>query len=452
MGHSSFSSTLRITLLFFFLFILSSCGGGGGGSSNSNVNGGGGGTQSTNYQNSIPVYVGYFNGTLEPNVPFVTIKICVPKTTTCQTFDNILLDTGSTGLRIFSNVLSLSLPNTQYSGQDVGDCQSFGSGTMWGAVEQADVYLAGEPVVTESIQVVIPNYSSNPPPSPCNSSAITTSTQIGFNGILGVGPQTYSGDTYFACNGTSCSQMSVADYNTFVGSDKSGVNNPIWNLNFLGTDSADYNGITLVMNVVPNTGESYTPTSGSPGMVVGTAYLGINSQSDNATTYASGTEYVAYSVGHNYGSGYFPPTNGSGLVNLTYIDSGSNYSIIGTSAEQTFTAPTTCSYSGSTWYCPSSTNSYSYDMLDTASYTYATETLYVGDASTLLAQGDALYTDVYYPGSSAYEVYLGFGFYLGRTIQISTQGSPLSTNSSYAWSGPSLSTGNQAWAIVGPLQ
>ena len=43
------------------------------------------------------------------NVPFVTIKVCVPGSTTeCQTIDHVTVDTGSSGLRIVSTVLKIS--------------------------------------------------------------------------------------------------------------------------------------------------------------------------------------------------------------------------------------------------------------------------------------------------------------------------------------------------------
>src|ERR1700687_2414070 len=44
-----------------------------------------------------------------PNKPCVSVTICKPGTSTCQTIDDILLDTGSFGLRIFKQVLAVSL-------------------------------------------------------------------------------------------------------------------------------------------------------------------------------------------------------------------------------------------------------------------------------------------------------------------------------------------------------
>ena len=45
------------------------------------------------------------------NVPYTTVTVCVPGSTTqCQTVDNVLVDTGSYGLRLLAPALTLSLP------------------------------------------------------------------------------------------------------------------------------------------------------------------------------------------------------------------------------------------------------------------------------------------------------------------------------------------------------
>src|SRR5512140_1262077 len=43
------------------------------------------------------------------NEPCVSVTICVPGTSQCQTVPNVLLDTGSTGLRVFKKALTLAL-------------------------------------------------------------------------------------------------------------------------------------------------------------------------------------------------------------------------------------------------------------------------------------------------------------------------------------------------------
>jgi hypothetical protein len=46
----------------------------------------------------------YFNGA------FTTVTICVPGQSTCQTIDGVLIDTGSSGLRVLASSVTLSLP------------------------------------------------------------------------------------------------------------------------------------------------------------------------------------------------------------------------------------------------------------------------------------------------------------------------------------------------------
>ena len=45
-------------------------------------------------------------GTDSIDVPFVSVTLCVPGTTSCQTIDHVIVDTGSSGLRIISSVLT----------------------------------------------------------------------------------------------------------------------------------------------------------------------------------------------------------------------------------------------------------------------------------------------------------------------------------------------------------
>src|ERR1700679_3332290 len=44
------------------------------------------------------------------NGAFTSVTVCTPGTSTCQTIDGILVDTGSSGLRLLSSVLTVSLP------------------------------------------------------------------------------------------------------------------------------------------------------------------------------------------------------------------------------------------------------------------------------------------------------------------------------------------------------
>ncbi|HYL69716.1 MAG TPA: DUF3443 family protein, partial [Candidatus Dormibacteraeota bacterium] len=64
------------------------------------------------------------------NTAYTSVKVCVPGTTTCQTIDNIEVDTGSIGLRIVSSALTITLPaEKDGSGHPMAECQKFADGT-----------------------------------------------------------------------------------------------------------------------------------------------------------------------------------------------------------------------------------------------------------------------------------------------------------------------------------
>ena len=85
-------------VLVGILLLLSGCGGGGGGGSSAIIQ-----------ANVLPLTVdpGPGNGV---NHLFASVTICAPGSNiNCQTVDHVLVDTGSTGLRIMASALSLSL-------------------------------------------------------------------------------------------------------------------------------------------------------------------------------------------------------------------------------------------------------------------------------------------------------------------------------------------------------
>lgn len=78
--------------------------------------GGGGGSSDSNNSSSKTVAQDFVSQTVASNAitfgvqqvpsgnvntPYVSVNVCEPGTTKCQTINNVLLDTGSTGLRIF---------------------------------------------------------------------------------------------------------------------------------------------------------------------------------------------------------------------------------------------------------------------------------------------------------------------------------------------------------------
>ena len=293
--------------------------------------------------NVVPITV---NGSLcsssaYMNEPCVAVTICSPTTGACQTIDGILLDTGSVGLRVFAQLLTVPLtPIASGTGQ-LAECLQFGSFTDWGPVETASVVLGGEPAASMPIQVIESTYAS--PPSAC-ASAITDPTTAGFNGILGVNffaqdcgvdcASTVGNGVYYACttSGTAaCSEVAAPLANQ--------VPNPV------GLLATDNNGVIVQLPVVPPQGL----LSAS-----GTLLLGIGTRSNNVP---SGV--TKYSVDQ---FGGFETQLGGVQYPGSFLDTGSNgffFAAPDPSQLPACTCPTgippseCADYTG--WFCPAST-------------------------------------------------------------------------------------------------
>ncbi|RFP25804.1 DUF3443 domain-containing protein [Duganella sp. BJB488] len=273
------------------------------------------------------------NGTI--NIPYVSVTVCRPGTTTCQTIDHVLLDTGSYGLRLLAPLdAALNLPAVQTpSGADAGTCGKFISGYTWGAVRQADVKMADETAAGISIQVIGDsgaNYAATP--SSCSSAGnnLGTLAALGAKGVLGVGlfkqdcgdscARSAVGGAYYACTGNGCTASSMAL--------ASQVGNPV------ASFAVNNNGVLLVL-----------PGVGASGLtsVSGTLIFGVNTQANN--TIAGETLFTTNSGG-DFSTTYKGKTYGA-----SFIDSGSNGYFFNDSTLRT------CS--GGDFYCPASTLSLS---------------------------------------------------------------------------------------------
>lgn len=122
------------------------------------------------------------------NQPFVSVTVCVPGSSTCQTIDGILLDTGSEGLRIVSSALRIPLPQQTNAAGPVVECLPFVDSVTWGPVVTADVRLAGERADGIPIQVIgTDKFPSIPGPCANQGSPQETPDDLLANGILGIG-------------------------------------------------------------------------------------------------------------------------------------------------------------------------------------------------------------------------------------------------------------------------
>ena len=178
-------SFLKLAIAAILALLLAACGGGGGGgsSASSSATNAAAPTQSvTNTSSSTQVLaVNAVAVTVDsgvsgvPNMPFVSVTVCTPGTTQCQTINHVLVDTGSWGLRVFASQLpaSMALPQQQdASGNLLAECMQFFDGYTWGSVRIADVQIGGEKAASLPIQVIDPGYSAVP--SNCSSVGATS--------------------------------------------------------------------------------------------------------------------------------------------------------------------------------------------------------------------------------------------------------------------------------------
>lgn len=241
------------------------------------------------------------------NTPYVSITVCMPGSVTqCQTIDHILLDTGSSGLRIISSAFAANMPlpamlNTE--GRPVAECTQFADSYSWGSVKQADVRMAGEVARNIPMQIIGDNTFPSVP-SGCSSILPPQNTveTLRANGVLGVGSFVQDCGAncadrnvegwYYACSDQDCrsTAMPLAKQ----------VSNPV------ASFQKNNNGIVLQL-----------PEIDAKGVASATGLLtfGIGTQSNNSL--GSANIYTLSSTG-NLETAY------QGRVLQGYFDTGSN--------------------------------------------------------------------------------------------------------------------------------
>jgi hypothetical protein len=322
---------------------LMSCGGGGGDSPSLSSTSGGTGTV-TPSANVVSVTVGAGPaGVNAINTLYTTVTVCVPNTTTCQTIDNIQVDTGSYGLRLIAGALSLTLPvATAASGGGLVECTLFEDGYSWGPVALVDLQISGESANNVPVQLI--GDSRYPTaPTDCttalNPAPENTVAEFGANGILGIGP--FVQDCGSVC--ASSIPEPIAYYGCTTATACTGtlvpltaqVQNPV---TLFATDN---NGTIITLPSVASTGAA---------TVTGSLIFGIDTESNNG----SGTETVIPVADTGYITTMFDGTT----LAESFIDSGSNatYFSVPAGSPSITLCPTTggASANSPTFYCPTS--------------------------------------------------------------------------------------------------
>jgi hypothetical protein len=286
------------------------------------------GTQAPS-SNVVPVTFGG-GPTNSPNLPHVSVTICVPGTSNCQTVNNILVDTGSIGLRIFASVLqgSANLPLQGSSdGRALGECTQFADGFTWGPVRMADVRIGGEEARNLPVNILgDPSFNQVPADCASGGSDINSVNRFASNGVLGVGlfvedcgpgcarPGNDLG-YYYACS-SGCDPTSVP-----LGAQ---VRNPV------ASFATNNNGVMLSFAALPAPGAR---------QFSGTMTFGIGTQANNGL----GTATV---ITPDPRTGYMTTLYQNRTFTRGFIDSGSN---------GVFFRDTSIPLCRTSFYCPAST-------------------------------------------------------------------------------------------------
>jgi len=350
-------------ILLAALVLVSGCGGSVTTSSTSST----GTTGSSSGSNVMAISVnggptaGELNGSLYPNGAFASATICSPgSTTNCVTVNNLLVDTGSTGLRVLqSAVASLNLPAVNASnGSAAYDCATFVDNSyMWGPVVQASVTLGGETANNLPIHVI--SSSATGIPTTCsNGSTLNENTQasLGANGILGVGSEPtdcfYEGGSvcspgsglssppypaYYTCSGNSCSPAFITTADQ--------VTNPV------ALFPTDNNGVIVELPSV----------SGAAATISGSLIFGIGTESNNqlastATVFTLTCDNFTTDFANNV-YGITNPVTCAGPG--SFIDSGSNGLFFPDATGIPACPSQTPAGDLSSFYCPASTENLS---------------------------------------------------------------------------------------------
>jgi hypothetical protein len=345
------------------------------------------------------------------NRPYVTVKVCVPGSTTCASIDHVLLDTGSWGLRLVRSVLTAGgvtlTPSTDAQGQTIEECAAFSGGQTWGPVAAADVTLAGEVAAKVPVQLLDDTNSSAPPP---NTSVCVTSgsvhnavPELGANGILGVGvfahdcgdacvSATPALENYYGCTAAGvCAAENIA----LAGQ----VTNPVFLF------AADNNGIIVDLPKLQNANGDAT--------VQGQIIFGLATQTDN-TLPATGLTVLGTDAGGDFTATY----NGSATVLPALIDSGTDGYDFADPNIPVCTAipPNSAQWTG--YYCPTSglqalfavnTGVGAYNATNTVQFAVADPNSFITTAAAFINLGG---------GQASTRFTWGMPFFYGRKIYI----------------------------------
>ena len=423
--NNFFHRALVSALIALAAITLAGCGGGdsgggGGGGGGGSGGGAGGGTTPAPGQvgaaNVLAVGVDTGPAGNSVNRLYTSVTICQPgNNAVCQTIDRILVDTGSTGLRLLSSVMApgLNLNRlTGNSGLPLLNCAQFVDNSFaWGPVAVADILLNGKRASSVPIQVIA-EPAFNRLSAACSSGdEVTSPATLDANGILGVGyykddcgascASNAANGFYYTCNSASCFSVTRS-----VASIAKQVKNPV------PLFSGDNNGVLVDL---PAVGLAGAPT------LAGSLVFGIGTQPNNQ--FSGGAVLTTR-------DGNFTTLLGGRSLDTSFIDTGSNGLFFDTSL-----LPVCSGSSGSGFYCPPALTTFSATMVG-ANGVRVPVSFSVNNALTSFSSGTlAAIPTLAGNVLDARTFDWGLPFFYGRRVFIGIEGqpSPLGTGPFFAF-------------------
>ncbi len=390
---------------------------------------------------------------------FTSVTVCAPgSTTSCTTIPDVLVDTGSVGLRVLgsnaenvsaSQVVNLGLTQITdpSSGEPEYECVQYGDlSYTWGPVQLATVTVGGEtsshlPGIAANTGIPIQVITTAAPPqtiqygtgtadNPCLTYPNTNDTVfsggadddtvaalLGANGILGIGnfPQdcVTASTNYCSSEVTGMYMGYDADTGGGIVEGATPVGDQAWN--FVSALPADNNGTQVSLPSVAANGAATAS---------GTLTFGIGTESNNGMS--SQAIYELDEDGNfataSYNSITYTSTNSGG----TFIDSGSNALYV--SDAGTLGTTDCASADFADFYCPTSTLNLLPLGLAGYNSTSTSVSLVIANTESLVGTGSAAFDDLGGPScissstspcSPATDYWdLGLPFFFGRPLYV----------------------------------
>jgi hypothetical protein len=348
---------------------------------------------------------GYVNGL------FTTINVCVPNNERCYEIDNVLVDTGSTGVRLLLSSLPSGNVDFKYDAildKNIGECSQFVSGVMWGGLVRADIKINGELANNIPIQI-LGDSSFSSVPSDCSSrgQVLNSVQSLGANGVLGISnfitdcglhcSNLVDNFYYYKCSLYECTKTALAEAHQ--------VQNPVAHFR------ENNNGTIIELPAVSDVAKS---------SIFGKLIFGINTQVNNKIGFAKkitldskSATFLTIYKNRNYSQSYFD--SGS---NGIYFDDASLVE---------------CSSFLSSYYCP--VQSLQLDALlkgvDKELYNYK---FTVGNAFELIKNYPSMAVQPYLVGlggGTGQDFVWGLPFYFGKRFFTSIENRGVDTPNIY---------------------